>query len=194
MSDDPASTPQVRPEAQSTRTSNGTIWVTTLVENSVTGRNVRAEHGLSYFIRTGRHRLFDTGQSELLGQNAREMGLRLEEVEAIALSHGHYDHTGGISATRVLAPNARLFLHPDALKPKFAGNPDGTSRSVGLAKESLHAIQQAGDRVVCTTQPTEVLDGIFVTGEIPRMTLFEDAGGAFFLDESCTESARFPHR
>jgi 7,8-dihydropterin-6-yl-methyl-4-(beta-D-ribofuranosyl)aminobenzene 5'-phosphate synthase len=188
VNDDPASTHQMQPQPQSTCTPNGTIWVTTLVENSVTGRNIRAEHGLSFFIRTGRDcLLFDTGQSDLLDQNAREMQLRLDEVEAIALSHSHYDHTGGISAMRAIAPNARLFLHPAALRPKFAGNPDGTSRSVGLANESLQAIQQAGDRVVWTTQPTEVLDGIFVTGEIPRHTPFEDAGGAFFLDESCTQ-------
>jgi 7,8-dihydropterin-6-yl-methyl-4-(beta-D-ribofuranosyl)aminobenzene 5'-phosphate synthase len=159
-----------------------------LVENSVAGRNVRAEHGLSFHIQAGgRSLLFDTGQSELLERNAREMGLCLEDVEAIALSHGHYDHTGGVSAACALAPNARLFLHPAAIEPKFAGNPDGTSCPVGPASASLEAIQQAGDRVVWTTQPTEVLDGIFVTGEIPRQTAFEDASGTFYLDQDCTQ-------
>jgi len=159
-----------------------------LVENSVAGRSVRAEHGLSYFIRTGRHcLLFDTGQSELLRDNAREIGISLEAVECIALSHGHYDHAGGLSAVRTLAPGARLFLHPAALAPRFAGNPDGTSRAVGIPEPSLHAIQNAGERVVWTTRPTELVDGVFVTGEIPRQTSYEDTGGAFFLDEVCTQ-------
>lgn len=185
---DRTTSPQARPRASAVPASEGTIWVTTLVENSVSGRNLKAEHGLAYLIRNGGHcLLFDTGQSELLQQNAREMGLSLEEVEAIALSHGHYDHTGGLSAAHKLAPNARLFLHPAALKPKFAGNPDGTSRSVGLPDATLQAIHQAGDRVVWTTKPTGVLAGIFVTGEIPHETPYEDTGGPFFLDDSCTQ-------
>jgi hypothetical protein len=49
----------------------GAIWVTTLVENTVNGPNLQAEHGLAFVIRTGRHRLlFDTGQSDLVRQNA----------------------------------------------------------------------------------------------------------------------------
>jgi 7,8-dihydropterin-6-yl-methyl-4-(beta-D-ribofuranosyl)aminobenzene 5'-phosphate synthase len=168
------------------RNSRDTICVTTLVENSVTGRGLRAEHGLSYHIRAGGHcLLFDTGQSDLLRDNANELGLPLEELDGIALSHGHYDHTGGIEVTRSLAPKARWYLHPAAVAPKYAGNPDGTSRAVGMIDSAVHAIRESGDAVVWTTQPTEVLDGIYVTGEIPRQTSFEDSGGAFFLDERC---------
>jgi len=181
------SIPQLQAQNHPLHPVNHAIWVTVLVENSVTGSNVRAEHGLSYFVRAGPHSLvFDTGQSDLLEQNARKLGLCLTEVEAIALSHGHYDHTGGLPTMCSLAPNARLFLHPAALHPKFAGDPNGNSRPVGLPVESRQAIQQAGDRVVWTTRPTEVLDGIFVTGEIPRLTPFENSPVAFFLDEGCS--------
>jgi 7,8-dihydropterin-6-yl-methyl-4-(beta-D-ribofuranosyl)aminobenzene 5'-phosphate synthase len=163
-----------------------TICVTVLVENSVTGRGLRAEHGLAYHIQAGRHALlFDTGQSDLLGANARELGLRLEELEGIALSHGHYDHTGGIGVVRSMAPQARVYLHPAAVAPKYAGNPDGTSRAVGMTHTAAQAIQQAGEKVVWTTRPTELMDGIFLTGEIPRESPFEDNGGAFFLDADC---------
>jgi 7,8-dihydropterin-6-yl-methyl-4-(beta-D-ribofuranosyl)aminobenzene 5'-phosphate synthase len=168
------------------RTAPRTIWLTVLVENSVTGRNLRAEHGLCYYLRTEGHSLlFDTGQSGLLVENAREMGLRLEEVEGTVLSHGHYDHTGGISVMNSIAPDARWWLHPAALEPKYAGNADQSSRSVGISPESLAAIQRAEGRVEWTTRPTEILDGVFVTGEIPRQTPYEDTGGAFFLDEQC---------
>ncbi|MHB1305883.1 MAG: MBL fold metallo-hydrolase [Limisphaerales bacterium] len=162
------------------------IQFTTLVENTVAGRSVKGEHGLSYHVHRGsRGMLFDTGQTDQLVQNARELGVDLGAVEAIALSHGHYDHTGGLDAAVASAPEARLFLHPAALEPKFAGNPDGTSRPVGIPTDSRRAIERAGERVVWTSQPTEVIEGVFVTGEIPRVTSFEDTGGDFFLDAGC---------
>jgi 7,8-dihydropterin-6-yl-methyl-4-(beta-D-ribofuranosyl)aminobenzene 5'-phosphate synthase len=97
------------------------------------------------------------------------------------------DHTGGIRAVREAAPNARLFLHPAALAPKFAGNPDGSSRSIGMDPAAAEAIRHASKGVFWTTKPTEVFEGIFVTGEIPRQTDFEDTGGRFFLDAACTQ-------
>lgn len=166
---------------------NRTFRVTLLMENSVTGRGVRAEHGLAYHVQVGGHSvLFDTGQSDLLVHNARELRLPLEKVDAIALSHGHYDHTGGLPALRRLAPQARLFLHPSALEPKFAGNPDGTSRPVGMADAGREAVSEAAD-CTWTVGPSEVGAGVFVTGEIPRVTDFEDTGGRFYRDPGCTQ-------
>jgi 7,8-dihydropterin-6-yl-methyl-4-(beta-D-ribofuranosyl)aminobenzene 5'-phosphate synthase len=165
------------------------IQLTVLVENSVRRRGLRGEHGLAFHIHTGRRRLlFDTGQSDLLVRNAEVLGIRLEQVEAIVLSHGHYDHTGGLSAAREAAPGARVFLHPAAAEPKFAANPGGRGRPVGMAEASVRAIREAAaaDRVVWTTGTTEVIDGVFVTGEIPRDNDFEDVGGRFLLDAAGT--------
>ncbi len=112
--------------------------------------------------------------------------MSLAAVEAIALSHGHNDHTGGLKAAREAAPQARLFLHPASLAPKFADNADGTSRAIGTEEASAEAVRTADKTVVWTSRPTEVLEGIFVTGEIPRQNAFEDTGGRFFLDAACT--------
>ena len=164
------------------------IRVTTLVENSVNTRDLQAEHGLAFHIQAGsRCLLFDTGQTDLFLRNARQLCLDLKTVGAIVLSHGHYDHTGGLKRAREEAPNARLFLHPCAASAKFSANADGRIRTVGMAETSLQAVHEAGDSVVWTTKPTEVLEGIFITGEIPRQNGFEDTGGRFFLDEACTQ-------
>ena len=164
------------------------IRVTTLVENSVNTRDLQAEHGLAFHIQAGsRCLLFDTGQTDLFLRNARQLCLDLKTVDAIVLSHGHYDHTGGLKRAREEAPNARLFLHPSAASAKFSANADGRIRTVGMAETSLRAVHEAGDSVVWTTKPTEVLEGIFVTGEIPRQNGFEDTGGRFFLDEACAQ-------
>ncbi len=167
------------------------ICVTALVDNCVHGPDLQAEHGLAFFIKTGRHRLlFDTGRSDLIVKNAHTLGLDLENVEAVALSHGHYDHTGGLGPLRGLAPKARLYVHPAALTPKFAQeteDPDHDSWPVGMAEIDAQFIRQSQNSVVWTLKPTEMVEGIFVTGEIPRCTDFEDTGGRFFLDEGCNQ-------
>ena len=71
--------------------------ITTLVNNTVRARGLLAEHGLSFLIEAGRARiLFDTGQGRVLLANANELGARLDSLDGVVLSHGHYDHTGGL--------------------------------------------------------------------------------------------------
>jgi 7,8-dihydropterin-6-yl-methyl-4-(beta-D-ribofuranosyl)aminobenzene 5'-phosphate synthase len=159
------------------------IAVTTLVENSVPVRGLLAEHGLAFHLQAGpRSLLFDTGQSDLLLHNALKLRISLANADAIVLSHGHNDHTGGLTAAHEAAPQARLFLHRAALSQKFVRNPDGTTRSIGMDEATAETIRSAANAVVWTRKPTEVLDGIFVTGEIPRQNTFEDTGGPFFRD------------
>ena len=105
-----------------------TCVITTLVENSVNVRGLLAEHGLAFHVQAGRPACCSTLARAILLHNALKLRVTLAGAEAIVLSHGHNDHTGGIAAAREAAPKARLFLHPAALSPKFAGNPDGTSR------------------------------------------------------------------
>jgi 7,8-dihydropterin-6-yl-methyl-4-(beta-D-ribofuranosyl)aminobenzene 5'-phosphate synthase len=163
-----------------------TIRVTTLVENSVHARGLRAEHGLSFHLQVGsRSLLFDTGQSNLLLHNAPKLRINLADTEAIILSHGHNDHTGGLDAARAAAPKARLFLHPAALSSKFVANSDGTSRPIGMDAATGESLRKAATSAVWTAKPTEVMEAIFVTGEIPRQNAFEDTGGSFFLDAAC---------
>jgi len=162
------------------------IVITTLVENTVNIGGLCGEHGLAFLVRAGgRKLLFDTGQSGMLVPNATKMGLSLEDLEVVVLSHGHYDHTGGLEAVLATTPQARVFLHPKAVDPKFTQNADGTSRAIGMPPRSTKALSKMDSRVVWTSGPTEVLPGLFLTGEIPRRTTFEDTGGRFFLDAAC---------
>lgn len=164
-----------------------TVTITTLVENTVNVAGLRGEHGLCFLLRAdGRSLLFDTGQSDLLVHNARHMGLALENIEAIVLSHGHYDHTGGIAAALGAAPQAQLYCHPAAIEPKFGAYPDGSARYIGFAPPFIALARTPADRVLWTKEPHEIIPGIFATGEIPRTNDFEDSGGRFFLDAGCT--------
>lgn len=165
---------------------NHSFRITTLVENTVNTRGLLAEHGLSFYLEHGRQKiLFDAGQSQILLQNARQLGISLQSLDAVVLSHGHYDHSGALKEILALAPRARLYLHPDAVKPKYGRDPNGRARAIGLPHDALDQIKKHPGSIFWTRDITPVGEGVFSTGRIPRMTGFEDTGGSFYLDEAC---------
>jgi len=155
------------------------------VENTAK-QSLIGEHGLAFWIETqAGNVLLDTGQGRAIGHNAHKLGIDLSQVNVIVLSHGHYDHTGGLDAAAT-AEQADIYIHPAALEPKFTRQPMGQARYIGMPDSSRRILDQAQRRVIHTDKPTEILRGIHVTGPIPRATDFEDTGGEFFLDESCS--------
>jgi 7,8-dihydropterin-6-yl-methyl-4-(beta-D-ribofuranosyl)aminobenzene 5'-phosphate synthase len=162
------------------------VRITILVENSVHRHSLLAGHGLAFHIQTGdRSLLFDTGPGDLVQRNATTLSLPLDRIDAVVLSHGHYDHTGGLACVLNAAPSARVFLHPAATAPRFRRNPQGEVRFIGMSAASAEALRSHRGSVVETRGWTEVLPGAFVTGSIPRTTDCEDAGDPFFLDAGC---------
>jgi len=138
-----------------------------------------AEHGFSVLIRVLHGRktvsvLFDTGISaDGVVENAKRMGLELSEVEYIVLSHGHYDHFGGLLSVlkTINKTNLPLIVHEDMFKTRGTANSDGTIRVYPEfpAKEQLSSVQ-----VIKTKQPYLIADDtILITGEILRETSFE---------------------
>lgn len=136
-----------------------------------------AEHGFSVLIRVfdegdSHSILFDTGlSSEGVVTNAKRMGLNLE-VESIVLSHGHYDHCGGLVAvSQVIRKDIPIIVHEDMFKTRGSISADGSVRK--------HAEFPSAERVkpakyVKTKQPYLLADNtVLVTGEIPRTTDFE---------------------
>ena len=132
------------------------------------GSPFRAEHGASFAIESrGRTLLFDTGGSgEVLLHNLAAVGLEPGQIEAVILSHGHRDHTGGLASLLERAPGLRVCAHPDLFRERFSKSDTGP-RPVGppftAAELAAWAVYQP------SSEPQEVLPGIWSTGEIaPR--------------------------
>ncbi|MCA1810051.1 MAG: MBL fold metallo-hydrolase, partial [Lentisphaerae bacterium] len=159
------------------------IRITIVTENTARRPDVIAEHGLAYWIETPNARiLFDTGREGSFRHNSRVLDLNLKQTDAIVLSHGHYDHTGGLAYALQQAPDAKLFLHRNAMKPRFSINGE-SAHEIGMPEHVCAAVQNHSGRKIWTRQPLLVTESVFVTGPITRVNSFEDTGGAFFLDE-----------
>lgn len=166
--------------------------VTVLVENTAQGHGLLGEHGLAFWIDIGSHGiLFDAGQTDIVSHNARLLDVDLSSMNAIVLSHGHYDHTGGLAAlprSKTWREKAAVpaYVHPDALEEKYARDADGTGRYIGMVAESRKTLVESFE-IVSTEKPTEIAEGLTVTGPIPRVTDFENTGGPFFRDPECDQ-------
>ncbi|MDO5425307.1 MAG: MBL fold metallo-hydrolase [Eubacteriales bacterium] len=131
--------------------------IVNLVENTVCGQELGCEHGLSFYIETGKHRLLvDMGATGLFAENAEKLGVDLTEVDLAFLSHGHYDHGGGLQTFLEMNEKAPVYLRKEAFGKYFSQHGE-ERRYIGLAPELL-----GNPRLVFTEAMQTVAEGITV--------------------------------
>lgn len=132
-----------------------------------------AEHGLSLLIETdeGRKVLFDTGASQLvLDHNLGLLGLDHDDIDLVYISHGHYDHVGGLPG--LIKAGVPVYTHPLTFKGRrYATRPDGSRRELTAPPVVMEAL--AGAEVHHISTSTELIPGVKVSGEVPRNFAFE---------------------
>jgi 7,8-dihydropterin-6-yl-methyl-4-(beta-D-ribofuranosyl)aminobenzene 5'-phosphate synthase len=159
------------------------VQISVLVEDSKSPNKpqLRNKHGLSFFIQAkiGDDKvtvLMDTGPApEALLYNADKMDINLGDVNVIVLSHGHYDHTGGLhEALKQMKKRVPVVGHPTVFEPKLSMMPH--LRLIGAPVTSSD-IEAVGGVPVFASDHVKIADGITTTGEVPRMSAFETVRG-----------------
>jgi 7,8-dihydropterin-6-yl-methyl-4-(beta-D-ribofuranosyl)aminobenzene 5'-phosphate synthase len=163
------------------------LRITVLVDDATRDSRLRSEHGLSFWVEAdGRKILFDTGQRQALEPNAQQLAVDLGQTDAIVISHGHYDHTGGLLRALARSENAVVYIHPRAFESKYSRRGKTRSRPIGIPEQVASDLLERDRCLTFTRGPMPICPGVWATGQIPRLATLESASGPFFLDEQCT--------
>ncbi|MGD0802758.1 MAG: MBL fold metallo-hydrolase [Candidatus Bathyarchaeia archaeon] len=114
--------------------------------------------------------LLDTGSDrDCFLRNLKELKIDLAGLDAIVLSHGHYDHTSATVEAVKAAGGVKVFAHPSAFSPSFIVNEKGERRKISIPEgQGLAEIEAAGGKMILSRIPVEVTPGVWATGEVPR--------------------------
>lgn len=165
--------------------------ITIVVENSVpnTARlPYGGEQGFSLLLEeAGSLFLFDTGQSDLVVHNLNLLGVHPSDLTAVIISHGHYDHTGGMLPVLTCAGKKMpVYIHEKAFEPRFS-QAGGRSRYIGMSV-NRNALESAGADFRYVTEPFQLMPSIWLSGPIPRATLYEtgDKNLVVIAEDGCS--------
>lgn len=153
--------------------------ITLLVDNTAK-ENFAAEFGLAMLLeREGRTILFDTGAGTAMAGNLKAAGTAPETVKEVILSHGHFDHTGGLAQ---LAPQ-RIFCSPRITDGHFSLHDDGSVYDITMPLASKAVLEKT--ECCFISEFTDIGSGMMLSGKVPRVS-GEDCGGNFFHDRQCS--------
>lgn len=128
--------------------------VVTLMDNVACSPDFVAEFGLSYYIETERHRiLFDSGSTRLFAENAKRLGIDLSTVDIAILSHGHFDHGGGLMHFLSVNSKAKVYVARDAFEEYF----NAQNEYIGLSSELAQS-----DQIIFVDEGTDIDDGVSI--------------------------------
>jgi 7,8-dihydropterin-6-yl-methyl-4-(beta-D-ribofuranosyl)aminobenzene 5'-phosphate synthase len=159
--------------------------LTIITENTVVGKRdgLYAEHGFSLFLeRPGLRMLFDTGPAGIATlHNAARLGIDFRSVDAIALSHGHADHTGGLPGVlRAVGKPIPVHAHPGIFGDRYSKRADGRITYGGMPYKR-EALEGLGAAFELSTEFRAIADGVYVTGQIPRRRPFETGDAELYV-------------
>lgn len=162
-----------------------------LMENKTESSGVLAEHGLSIYIEAqGKKILFDAGASSLFADNAKKMDIDLEQIDTVVISHGHYDHTGGVPRFCEENKIAPIYVHENAFYENYSLEADG-SKSIDSIQWNDQQRAMIDPRIIRTSGVQWITENIAVSGTIPKIDGFEPTATFYRIlpDQSVVEDS-----
>ncbi len=158
--------------------------MTVITENTVPGKvgGLYAEHGFALFLERPETRiLFDAGPAGVATlNNAPRLGVDLRTTDAMVLSHGHMDHTGGLAGVlRVIAKRVPIYAHPEVFIDRYAKVGEKmVYTGLPFKREALEGMGAAFD---LSNEFRQIAPGVYLSGEIPRRRAFETGDAELFV-------------
>lgn len=154
--------------------------ITVLNENMVYKKNLIAEHGLSVLIEFNNKKiLLDTGQSDVFIKNAKTLGVDLNNLDAIIISHGHYDHGGGLDYLNEINNIPNIYISTKALIPKFSINKKKNKyyfNGIDVDDNIKNHFHYIDDK-------EEIFKGVYLISNIPYSNDFESKPRGFYIKQ-----------
>ncbi len=98
----------------------------------------------------------------------------MEDLDAIVLSHGHFDHTVATVEALEMSGGCNVYAHPHCFLPRFYRSKKGKRKHIGVPEgQGITDIEKAGGKLILTSDPVEVVPGLWTTGQVPRTNDFE---------------------
>jgi len=152
-----------------------------VVDNkALKGAGLKTEHGLAFWIETKNGTvLFDTGQTaDVLSNNLSLLNLNVKDIDALAISHAHYDHTGGLEAVLSEKPDLIMYANEDVFRPKFSLS-DGKYNPSGFEVSREEFANRFEVRLSDT--PIEIFPSLWTTGEITKRVEPEGRSSSHYI-------------
>jgi len=154
--------------------------IKTLVENTSLSGEISSEHGLSLYVESnGRKLLFDMGKTDLFLENAKKLGVDLAEVDLAIVSHGHYDHGGGLSAFLRANRKAMVYIRKEAFERHLALRPDGRLDDIGLDPAFIES-----GRLIWTGAYERIASGLELFSNVTERELYSTANQVLFMERN----------
>jgi len=160
--------------------------IVTLIENGACSEDLFAEHGLSLYIETEKHKiLFDAGQTEAFAENAEKLGVDLRTVDLAILSHGHFDHSGGLIRFLQINDTAPLYLSRHAFSKCYHGDEQYIGIDPALAES---------DRLIYTDECLQIDTGLTLHAcNTKEKSCPIDSSGLTVLENGIYRNEQFLH-
>ena len=160
-----------------------TVKFATLSENTVAGVGFMGEWGLSILVETDELTvLLDAGPGRSAAYNAERLRVDLAKVDKIVLSHGHFDHTGGLREILPKTGSVEIIAHPDIWATKYSLPKGQKPRTIGIPFPQAE-LESLGASFILSQEPVWITDNIVTTGEIPMVTDFEEIDSNLYVED-----------